>query len=110
MNDACCFCGLDFKIKKKTQYEQLLLHMPILNFIIILALDIGLFSQGMGDWIICYLMPRCGCGECLLACLQYTIMAWWLGIRTLYVLSHVTATVNISEPCAAHTLVLQRTT
>jgi len=64
----------------------------------------------MGGWIICYLVPRFGCGECLLVCLQYTIMAWWLGIGILYFLSHVTATVNMSELCAVHTLALQRKT
>ena len=91
--------------------------MLILNFIIILTLYIAVisqahraFPQGMGDWIICYLVPRCGCCECFLAYLQYAILALWLGIGTLYFLSQVTATVNMPELCAAHSLALQRKT
>jgi len=39
------FLALVFKIKKKIQYKQLLMHLLILNFIIILTLDVAVISQ-----------------------------------------------------------------
>ena len=110
------FFGLDFKKIKKTQYKQLLQLMLILNFIIILTLDVAVISQahralfsGYG-WLDHMLFSAKIWMWWVLACLRYTIMAWWLGIGTLYFISHVTATVNMSELCAAYTLALQRKT